>query len=62
VAARSARWWWWPLAAESFIAPSKTKFIAECIEIFYNRQQLHSSLDYRNFAEALTDYQTRTVV
>jgi putative transposase len=33
--------------------------VAEYIEIFYNRQRLHSALDYRTPAEALTEYQTR---
>ncbi|MDP9399233.1 MAG: IS3 family transposase, partial [Actinomycetota bacterium] len=30
--------------------------VAEYIEVFYNRQRLHSTLGYRTPIEALTDY------
>jgi transposase InsO family protein len=65
---------WDNAAAESFFATLKNEMyhrqrfdtrararfaVAEYIEIFYNRQRLHSTLGYRTPAEALTDYQTR---
>ena len=65
---------WDNAAAESFFATLKNEMyyrqrfdtrararfaVAEYIEIFYNRQRLHSSLGYRTPAEALTDYQAR---
>ncbi|WJK38458.1 IS3 family transposase [Solwaraspora sp. WMMA2056] len=63
---------WDNTAAESFFATMKNEMyhrerfdtrararfaVAEYIEVFYNRQRLHSSLDYRTPAEALTGYQ-----
>jgi transposase InsO family protein len=63
---------WDNAAAESFFATLKNELyhrqrfhtrakarlaVAEYIEIFYNRQRLHSHLGYRTPAEALTDYQ-----
>jgi transposase InsO family protein len=65
---------WDNAAAESFFATLKNEMyyrqrfdtrararfaVAEYIEIFYNRQRLHSHLGYRTPAEALTDYQVR---
>jgi transposase InsO family protein len=65
---------WDNAAAESFFATLKNEMyhrqrfdtrararfaVAEYIEIFYNRQRLHSTLGYRTPAEALTEYQTR---
>lgn len=35
--------------------------VAKYIEVFYNRQRLHSSLDYRTPAEAWIDYETTAV-
>jgi putative transposase len=63
---------WDNAAAESFFATLKNEMyhrqkfttrararfaVAEYIEIFYNRQRLHSTLGYRTPAEALTHYQ-----
>ena len=65
---------WDNAAAESFFATLKNEMyyrhrfttrakarfaIAEYIEVFYNRQRLHSTLDYRTPAEALTDSSLR---
>ncbi|WP_344089050.1 IS3 family transposase [Luedemannella helvata] len=65
---------WDNAAAESFFAALKNEMyhrqafptrvrarfaVAEYIEVFYNRQRLHSTLGYRTPAEALTDYQQR---
>lgn len=45
---------------QRFDTRARARFaVAEYIEIFYNRQRLHSALDYRTPAEALTDYRTR---
>jgi transposase InsO family protein len=65
---------WDNAAAESFFAALKNEMfhhqtfptrararfaVAEYIEVFYNRQRLHSTLGYRTPAEALTDHQRR---
>jgi putative transposase len=65
---------WDNAAAESFFATLKNEMYyrqrfdtrakarfaaAEYIEIFYNRQRLHSHLGYRTPAEALADYRAR---
>ena len=62
---------WDNAAAESFFATLKNEMyyrnrfptrararfaVAEYIEVFYNRQRLHSTLGYRTPAEALTDH------
>jgi putative transposase len=64
---------WDNAAAESFFAalknemyhrhafPSRAKArfaVADYIEVFYNRQRLHSTLDYRTPFEVLTEFQT----
>jgi transposase InsO family protein len=64
---------WDNAAAESFFAALKNEMyyrhsfptrararfaVAEYIEVFYNRQRLHSTLGYRTPFEALTDYCT----
>jgi transposase InsO family protein len=66
---------WDNAAAESFFATLKNEMyhrqrfdtrararfaVAEYIEIFYNRQRLHSALGYRTPAEALMAHQIRT--
>jgi putative transposase len=41
----------------SFATHARARFaVADYIEVFYNRQRLHSALGYRTPAEALTDY------
>jgi len=62
---------WDNAAAESFFATLKNEMyyrqrfgtrsrarfaVAEYIEVFYNRQRLHSTLGYRTPAEALAEY------
>ena len=41
---------------QRFDTRARARFaVAEYIEIFYNRQRLHSALDYRTPAEALNE-------
>lgn len=66
---------WDNAAAESFFATLKNEMyyrqhfathararvaVAEYIEVFYNRQRLHSTLGYRTPFQALTDHHTAT--
>ncbi|MEU4194492.1 IS3 family transposase, partial [Kribbella sp. NPDC026611] len=44
----------WPTRTQARTA------VAEYIEIFYNRQRLHSTLDYQTPFEALTNHQRTT--
>ena len=42
---------------QSFATRARARFaVAEYIEVFYNRQRLHSTLGYRTPLEALTDH------
>lgn len=67
---------WDNAAAESFFAALKNEMyhrhtfatrararfaVAEYIEVFYNRQRLHSTLGYRTPFEALTDHQPAAI-
>jgi putative transposase len=45
---------------EPFTTRARARFaVADYIEVFYDRQRLHSALGYRAPAEALTDHQHR---
>jgi putative transposase len=45
---------------QRFETRARARFaVAEYIEVFYNRQRLHSYLNYRTPAEALADHQAR---
>jgi putative transposase len=44
---------------DTFATRARARFaVADYIEVFYNRQRLHSSLDYRTPAEALAGFTT----
>jgi len=45
---------------ESFPTRARARFaVADYVEVFYNRQRLHSTLNYRTPAEALADHHTQ---
>ena len=44
---------------QTFATRARARFaVADYIEVFYNRQRLHSTLGYRTPLEALTDHRT----
>ena len=44
---------------QAFPSHARARFaVADYIEVFYNRQRLHSTLGYRTPFEVLTDFQT----